>query len=257
MKAFVLAAGLGTRLKPWTLSHPKALVPVGGVPMLERVLRSLENQGFDYIVVNIHHFGEQIIEFINSHEWKARIEISDERDLLLDTGGALVHAASLLCKDNEPFLVHNVDILSDTPLGELITAHTKSNAEATLLVSNRDSSRMLLFDNDMNLRAWKNMNTGQMKGESGDWPTEMAFSGIHVISPTLVNQMKNESLQHVFPIMDYYLSHTKTNKLIGYQLLVTPHIIDIGKPHTLEQANQLYKSLFNKKCECQGGVFLS
>ena len=113
MKAFILAAGLGTRLKPWTLSHPKALVPVGGVPMLERVIRRLENEGFDYIVVNVHHFASQITDFLKARAWQARIEVSDETDLLLDTGGALVHAAPLLCRDSEPFLIHNVGILSD------------------------------------------------------------------------------------------------------------------------------------------------
>ena len=240
MKAFILAAGLGTRLKPWTLEHPKALVPVGGVPMLERVIRQLERQGFDYIVVNIHHFGEQIIDFLNSHTWQADIHISDERNELLDTGGALVHAAPLLCKDNEPFLIHNVDILSDAPLDELMKAHVATDAHATLLVSQRASSRQLLFDNELYLRGWENINSGERKGEPGEWPEKYAFSGIHVMSPALVAQMQTEDLPNVFPIMDYYLSHTRANRLRGYLSVSPINLIDIGKPDTLAKANVLF-----------------
>lgn len=123
MKAMILAAGLGTRLRPWTLQHPKALVPVGGIPMLHRVITSLTAQGFDDITVNIHHFGQQIIDFLNSKEYGTRINISDERGHLLDTGGGIVHASKFLCADAEPFLVHNVDILSDADLCGLMKAH--------------------------------------------------------------------------------------------------------------------------------------
>lgn len=240
MKAFVLAAGLGTRLKPWTLTHPKALVPVGGIPMLERVIRRLEEQGFDDIVVNIHHFGEQIIEFLGSHAWRAGISVSDERACLLDTGGALVHAAPLLCRDDRPFLVHNVDILSDAPLGELVRAHESAHADATLLVSARESSRRLCFDVDMNLRAWRNVSTEESRGEPGSWPVELAFSGIHVISPSLLQQMEAEALPEVFPIMDFYLGHTRTNTIKGWQPTSDLRLLDIGKPNTLDRANKLF-----------------
>ncbi|MDE5875469.1 MAG: NTP transferase domain-containing protein, partial [Muribaculaceae bacterium] len=109
MKAMILAAGLGTRLKPWTLEHPKALVPVGGVPMLERVILKLKSSGFDQIVINIHHFGEQIIEFVESRDFGVDISISDERGRLLDTGGGILHAEGLLRVDEGPVLIHNVD----------------------------------------------------------------------------------------------------------------------------------------------------
>lgn len=252
MKAFILAAGLGTRLKPWTLSHPKALVPVGGIPMLERVIRRLESEGFSRIAINIHHFGEQIIEFVNSHSWQAGIMISDERTLLLDTGGALVGAASLLCHDEEPVLVHNVDILSDAPLASLMRKHTELGADATLLVSDRNSSRRLLFDDDMNLRGWLNRNTGETRGElntrslsdayseQAGWPISLAFSGIHVLSPSLIRKMTTERLPEVFPIMDFYLSHTQTCRLKGYRA-DSLSLIDIGKPETLSQANTLFQ----------------
>lgn len=239
MKAFILAAGLGTRLKPWTLSHPKALVPVGGVPMLERVIRSLENEGFDYIVVNVHHFASQITDFLKARAWQARIEVSDETDLLLDTGGALVHAAPLLCRDSEPFLIHNVDILSDASPAELMAAHKELGGEATLLVSDRDSSRHLLFDPEMRLRAWRNLSNGERRGEAGEWPIELAFSGIHVMNTSLVESMRAEGMPRVFPVMDYYLSHTRQIPIFGYRR-DSLDLIDIGKPETLSRANDLF-----------------
>lgn len=239
MKALILAAGLGTRLKPWTLEHPKALVPVGGVPMLERVIRSLERQRFDRIVVNVHHFASQIIDFLNAHSWQAHIAVSDESDLLRDTGGALTHAAPLLCSDDESFLIHNVDILSNAPLRELMEAHGRLGGEATLLVSDRDSSRRLLFDADMRLRGWKNLTTGQMRGEAIDNPAQLAFSGIHVMNPSLVRRMQAEGMPEVFPIMDFYLSHTR-DILIKGERCEGLELIDIGKPETLSRANSLF-----------------
>lgn len=239
MKAFVLAAGLGTRLKPWTLSHPKALVPVRGVPMLERVIRRLEAQGFDRIVVNVHHFASQIVEFLDSGTWQADIKVSDESDLLRDTGGALTHAAPLLCTDDEPFLIHNVDILSDAPLAMLMDDHSRLGGEATLMVSNRKSSRRLLFDTRMQLRGWENMNSGERRGEAGEWPVRLAFSGIHVMNPSLVRRMIAEGQPRVFPIMDYYLSHTREVPIVGERCFGL-ELIDIGKPETLSRANSLF-----------------
>lgn len=239
MKAFILAAGLGTRLKPWTLEHPKALVPVGGVPMLERVILRLKEEGFNRLVVNVHHFADQIVDFLASRDFGVDIAISDETAQLLDTGGALVHAAPLLCADREPFLIHNVDILSDAPLRALMAEHTASGADATLLVSERQSSRHLLFDDRMYLRGWQNMTTGERKGEPGEWPISLAFSGIHVMSPALVERMIAEGYTGKFPIMDYYLSHTGSADLRGFK--VQPlNLIDIGKPETLSRANSLF-----------------
>ena len=123
MKAMILCAGLGTRLRPWTLSHPKALVPVGGVPMLERVIDKLRSQGFDYIVVNVHHFPEQIVDFLRQRDLGVKIAVSDESDRLLDTGGAIMKAEELLRFSDGPVLVHNVDILSDADLRGLMQRH--------------------------------------------------------------------------------------------------------------------------------------
>ena len=146
MKAMIFAAGLGTRLRPLTDHTPKALVSVAGKPMLERVILRLKEAGFNDITVNIHHFGEQIIEFLRANnDFGITIHLSDERDMLLDTGGGIKKARPFL-DGNEPFLVHNADILSDINLAELYRHHRESNAEATLLVSQRQTSRYLLLD---------------------------------------------------------------------------------------------------------------
>lgn len=250
MKAMILAAGLGTRLKPWTLEHPKALVPVGGVPMLERVILSLKKQGFTEIIINIHHFGEQIIDFVNEKDFGVKISISDERGKLLDTGGGILHAQQLLTKDNAPFLIHNVDILSNADLHSLMNEHLKSNAEATLLVSNRSSSRKLIFDNNLYLKGWHNLNTDELKPqglEMSENDVELAFSGIHIMSTQCFELMTTAGFKDSFPIMDFYLSQanktgiSQTNKT-GIKGICCNglNLIDIGKPDTLTQANRLF-----------------
>lgn len=239
MKAMILAAGLGTRLKPWTLEHPKALVPVKGVPMLERVICSLREQGFDEIVVNVHHFGEQIIEFLSSRDFGVATYISDEREELLDTGGGLVKASPLF--GEEPVLVHNVDILSDADLGGLMDIHLSSGRDGTLLVSDRESSRKLIFGRDMELRGWHHLGEGRYRPESymgAHDDREFAFSGIYVAGHAMREEMKKMFGERKFPIMDYLLSERVNSTLAG---VVQPglRLIDIGKPDTLQQANLL------------------
>ncbi|MDE5773366.1 MAG: NTP transferase domain-containing protein [Muribaculaceae bacterium] len=240
MKAFVLAAGLGTRLRPFTLSHPKALVPVGGVPMLGRVLSRLESQGFSNVVVNVHHFGDQIIEYLGQRDNEKQIvEISDERSQLLNTGGALQHASGLLCKDNKPILVHNVDILSNADLRGLYDHHLSAENDITLLVSDRDSSRKLVFNDRYLLRAWHNVKDGiykpvdfQRDGRDSDY----AFSGIYVISPRAIEAMRSYGFEGEFSIIDYILAVKDSLKVEGY-VSADLRMIDIGKPETLAQAN--------------------
>lgn len=186
MKAMIFAAGLGTRLRPLTDHTPKALVSVAGKPMLERVILRLKEAGFNDITVNIHHFGEQIIEFLRANnDFGITIHLSDERDMLLDTGGGIKKARPFL-DGNEPFLVHNADILSDINLAELYRHHRESNAETTLLVSQRQTSRYLLLDDANRLHGWINKSTGETKPEGFSFQErqykEMAFGGIHVIS---------------------------------------------------------------------------
>lgn len=240
MKAMILAAGLGTRLRPWTLSHPKALVPVAGVPMLERVILSLKSQGFDDITVNVHHFASQIVDFLNARDFGIRISVSDESGRLLDTGGGILHAEKLLSADDEPFLVHNVDILGNADLRELMAAHRScASAVATLLVSDRDSGRKLAFDSSGALRAWHNLKEEIWKPErpaiAGGF-TELAFSGIYVLSTEAFRLMKNQGFGDRFPVMDFFLRNAATGTIRGHQAPGL-RLIDIGKPETLSRAN--------------------
>ncbi len=236
----IFAAGLGTRLKPLTDHMPKALVPVAGKPMLEHVILKLKAAGFTELVINIHHFGEQIIDFLKANQnFGLTIHISDERDCLLDTGGGIKKAEPLF-GGNEPFLIHNVDILSDTDLKALYDYHLQSGNDATLLASHRKTARNLLFDKEGRLCGWINKDTQQTKPESFVYDAEKyqeyAFSGIHVISPSLFRYM-DEKWQGKFSIMDFYLQTCKEAKLGGC-FTDRLHLIDIGKPETLAKAEE-------------------
>ncbi|RMG16441.1 MAG: nucleotidyltransferase family protein, partial [Bacteroidetes bacterium] len=185
MKAMIFAAGLGTRLRPLTHHRPKALVEVGGKCLLEIVIRRLLAHGFEEIVVNVHHFAGQVEAFLAQHAgFGARIAISDERSLLLDTGGGLRQAAWFF--DEQPFLVHNVDVLSDIDLTAMYQAHLQSGALATLACRRRQSSRYLLFDEQNHLCGWKNVKSGEVRmSRQVKSCHPLAFSGIHVIDPNI------------------------------------------------------------------------
>ena len=237
MKAMILAAGMGTRLKPLTDEIPKALIPIGGIPMLEHVIIKLKTSGFTDIIINIHHFGEQIIEFLAAKDhFGIDIKISDERDSLLDTGGGIKHAGCYLNGD-EPFLVHNVDIFSDVDLNTMYRVHINSKSLATLLVSRRQTSRQLLFDKENLLCGWQNRDTGEVKSCTQLFnPTihfEYAFGGVHVISPDIFHQM--EDWAGNFSIIDFYLSVCAKNH-IGFYTENGIRLIDLGKQKGLEQA---------------------
>lgn len=235
MKAMIFAAGLGTRLKPLTDTTPKALIPVGGKTLLEHVIIKLKDAGFKDIVINIHHFGEQIIDFLQANNnFGINIAISDERGMLLETGGGIKKAANLL--GNEPFLIHNVDILSNADLGALYRANTQSNAFATLLVNKRESSRYLLFA-ESRLNGWTNVKTGEIKSPYTNIDIErtdrFAFSGIQVFSPQLFKYMDN--FPDKFSIIDFYLAICNKEK-ISYYIQEDLKLLDVGKIDSLEQA---------------------
>lgn len=240
MKAMILCAGLGTRLKPWTLSHPKALVPVGGVPMLRRVAQNLVSQGFDRITVNVHHFASQIVDYISDGNMpQTDVNISDESECLLDTGGGLLHASRFLAADSSPFLVHNVDILSNADLKSLYECHLKSERDITLLVSDRVSDRKLLFDKDMNLKGWINTRTKQTRPavlDVSDYDNLLAFSGIYVMSPSVFDVMRKNGFSGSFPIMDFFLDSIPDLSIGGVSQCGL-EIMDIGKPDSLKKAN--------------------
>ncbi len=240
MKAMILCAGLGTRLKPWTESHPKALVPVGGVPMLRRVADRLKEQGYDELTLNVHHFSDQIIDFVEGEaDLASEVSISDESDRLLDTGGGILHAARFLGKDKRPFLVHNVDILSNADLRRLMDEHVKSGRHVTLLVSDRKSDRKLVFDKDMVLKGWTNQKSGERRPSTLKIDTSdrlLSFSGIYVMGTDVFDIMKSEGFSGGFPIMDFFLKGIPDLKISG-TFQENLEIIDIGKPDTLHRAN--------------------
>ena len=247
MKAMIFAAGLGSRLKPLTDTMPKALVPVAGCPMLEHVILKLKASGFTEIVINIHHFGEQIIDFLKTNnDFGLTIHISDERDRLLDTGGGIRKARLFFENSGEPFLVHNVDILSDMNLKELYDFHMQSGSVATLLASRRTTSRYLLFDTERQLRGWINKDPGQVKPEGFHYDEslyrEYAFSGIHVFSPAVFRLMEAPRWEGKFSIMDFYLATCGQTDYSGY-LAEKLELIDIGKPETLARAEEFVKKL--------------
>ena len=238
----IFAAGLGTRLKPLTDHMPKALVPVAGKPMLEHVILKLIASGFDEIVINVHHFAEQIIDFLKEkNNFGIKIWISDETEELLDTGGGIKKASSLL---NEPFLVHNADILSNVDLKALYDFHIASENDATLLVSPRKTVRYLLFNQTNRLCGWINKDTLQTKPEGfiyqPDEQQEYAFGGIHIISPSLFKYM--EGWTGKFSIMDFYLQTCPKAQLGGYAK-EDLQLIDIGKPETLAKAEEFLKNV--------------
>ena len=240
MNAFIFAAGLGTRLKPLTDTMPKALVPVGGKPLLAHVIEKLKAAGCKKIVINIHHFGEMIIDYVKSqNNFGVEILFSDERQMLLETGGAIKHAVDLL--GDEPFLIHNVDILSNVDLKALIAAHSEADSAATLLVSKRNSTRALLFSPEGNLTAWTNKTTGEVKSpyenikiaSSVTDLEEFAFSGIHIFSPRLFKYFG--AYPEKFSIIDFYLNTCKDEKIKAYTQEGL-QLLDVGKLDSLERA---------------------
>lgn len=238
----IFAAGLGSRLKPLTDTMPKALVPVAGRPMLEHVILKLKSYGVTEIVINIHHFGEQILDFLKvNDDFGLTIHISDERGQLLDTGGGIKKARPFLDTSDEPFIVHNVDILSDVNLKEVYDYHLQNGSVATLLASRRKTSRYLLFDAEKKLCGWINKDTGASKPEGFHYDEslyqEYAFSGIHVLSPAIFRLLDTPRWEGKFSIMDFYLATCRQADFSGY-LIDDLQLIDIGKLETLAKAEE-------------------
>lgn len=212
ISAMIFAAGLGTRLFPLTADKPKALVEIKGKTLLERAILKIESAGIEHIVINIHHFGEKIIEFLKQQKFSAKIEISDERNFLLDTAGGLKFAEPLL-RNSEHILLYNVDIISDINLENLYNFHLQSGASATLAVRNRNSSRHLLFDDQMTLCGWRNHKSGEeIWSHNNDNAKEFAFSGIHIIRRELLSEIPENTKLSITP---FYLESAKTHIIKG------------------------------------------
>ena len=236
-KALIFAAGKGTRLKPFTESHPKALALVNDVPLLERNIKYLQSFGVTEFVINVHHFGEQIVEFLekNNH-FGAKIDISDEKDELLETGGGLLFAQKYLEKE-ENFLIMNADILTDLNIHELVKFHETHLPLATLAVSDRNSSRKLFFNSEMVLKGWMNKNSGETKmAEFNSDFKELAFSGIHCINSSIFDKIKRRGK---FSIMEEYLDLMFENKILGFQH--EARLIDVGRPESVIEAEKYFK----------------
>ena len=237
--AMILAAGLGIRLKALTQDKPKALVTLNGKPLLQHCIENLIANGFHHIVINVHHFGEQIIDFVESHHFDADIQISDERDLLMDTGGGIVKATPLF-KNSKAVLVHNVDIISNVNLGEMNQQFLESGDDAWLLTQDRETNRKLLFREDHQLIGWRNKADGNFKWvyDSFGQYQEMAFSGLHFFRKNLFAgfECKPQS------VIDLYLKLAKNNRILS-KPIQPDYWFDLGKPEQLEAAENYLNTL--------------
>jgi NDP-sugar pyrophosphorylase family protein len=247
MKAMIFAAGLGTRLKPYTDTMPKALVPVAGTPMIEILIKHLILNGITDIIVNVHHFADQVIGFLNQNNGfgaNITITISNETGLLLDTGGGLKNA-SWFFNDNQPFLVQNVDVVCDINYAGFLETHCKNKALATLAVSRRETSRRFLFDSSMQLCGWENSknNEQRMARTQSENLTRFAFSGIQILDPAIFSLMPQIGK---FSIIDSYLEIASTKKIVGF-VHDPQYWVDMGKPEELLKAEKILEILKNKK----------
>ena len=238
--AMIFAAGLGTRLKPFTNEHPKALALVNGKTLLQRNIQYLQSFGINRVVVNVHHFANQIIDIVNENNgWGSEIMISDETTEVLETGGGLLKAVPLF-GDAENIVVMNVDILTNLNIEQMFVQHINTNALATLAVTNRTTSRYFVFNNENKLCGWMNTKTNELKGiEFFDESihTQLAFSGIHIINKKLFSLIKQ---QGKFSMVDVYLDLMKTNDIMAFNHS-QDKFIDVGKPESVATAEGLFQ----------------
>jgi NDP-sugar pyrophosphorylase family protein len=236
-KAMILAAGLGTRFKPWTDQHPKALAPVNGKSLLQRNIEYLQRHGIFDLVINIHHFAPQIVSALHTaNGWGSRYTISDETAEVLETGGGLKKARPLL--EDGPFVLLNVDILTDMDLSAMITDHLRRRPLSTLAITGRSTSRYFLFNSNDELCGWRNVQTGQERlAHPGDTPLiQRAFSGIHVIEPAIFPLLSREGK---FSMIDVYLDLAAHHPILGFDHSRSK-FIDVGKPASAEEAARLF-----------------
>jgi NDP-sugar pyrophosphorylase family protein len=239
MKAMILAAGLGTRLYPYTDNTPKALIKIHDKTLLEIAIEKLISYGFSEIVINVHHYADQIIQFVEQKQFEREIFISNERDKLLDTGGGLKHAQKFLAGD-EPFILHNVDIVSNLNLKSFYDFHLSTDAVASLVVRKRESNRYFLFNEENVLRGWKNERSGRTIIINDETPlTKFAFSGIHVIDPKIFTLMPDKD---VFPLATLYLDIALENKICAF-IDEKSSWIDVGYPEYVKLAEENYAKL--------------
>lgn len=237
MKALIFAAGLGTRFKPWTDTHPKALALVNGKSLLQRNIEYLQRYGITEVVVNVHHFADQIIDAVKRNKgWGSNITISDESNEILETGGGLMKARNLL-ETNEPFLSLNVDILTNLDLNKLNAFHQQHKPLVTFGVTNRKSSRVLLFDSDNRLCGWRNKQTAEEKiSIHKPGLIEKAYSCVVIYEPRIFSLIKGKGK---FSIIDSYLDLATEHIILGYDHS-GDHLVDVGKPESIAVAEKLF-----------------
>lgn len=237
-KAMIFSAGLGTRFKPWTDTHPKALALVNGKSLLQHNIEYLQRYGITDVVVNVHHFPEQIIEAIKiNNGWGSNILISDESNELLETGGGLLKAKDLL-KNGEPFITLNADFLTDLNISDLMAFHKNKNALISFGITNRKTSRYFLFDDDNRLCGWRNVNTGEERiSIAKDNLKQMAYSCVVVFKPEIFELIQQRGK---FSLVDTYLSLAADHLIYGYDHS-GDKLVDVGKPESVAIAEQLFK----------------
>jgi len=241
MRAMILAAGLGTRLKPLTDSIPKALIKIKDKTLLELQINKLKSEGFDQIIINVHHFANQIKDFLKSNNFfSSSIEISDESEMLLDTGGGLKKALHFF-SDGKPFLVYNVDILSSINLKKMMDYHINSSSIATLAVQDRKSSRKFLFDDKMVLCGWENQKSGKqiIARTSQSGLKKFSFSGVQIVDPIIFKYFPDKD---VFSLIELYLAVAKKENIIGY-VHNEDEWIDLGKIENLNEAEKIFDNI--------------
>jgi len=243
MKAMILAAGLGTRLKPYTDTMPKALVKLNGRPLLERLILRLKEYDFDEIIINTHHYAEQIHSFLNlRNNFDIRIEISHEAELL-DTGGGLKQA-SWFFDDGQPFLLHNVDVMTDLDYHKMIDQHRQKKSAASLAVRKRNTTRYFLFNNDLQLCGWENLaeNKKNIVRGNGDNLDRFSFMGIHVLSPEIFDSL---TMEGKFSIIPAYLElASQENNIIAFPA-DQYRWLDLGRKENLEEAESEFSDLLS------------
>ena len=251
MEGMIFAAGLGTRLRPLTDDRPKAMVEIGGKPLLEHVILKMRKAGVGRIVVNVHHFASQIRDFLaDNRNFSLDIAVSDESDTLLDTGGGLLHAIPFLDDGTEdPILLHNADIVTDFPIGEMLAAHNETHADVTLLTSSRESSRNLWFDSCGCLHGWSNVKTGEVRpaGASLSCMSPAAFGGVHIISPSVFSLLKDygstlaaDGVVKPFSLVPFYLDVMDKIDIRSFTPAGAFRWFDIGSPEKLAAASKSF-----------------
>lgn len=234
----ILAAGLGTRLKPFTDKHPKALAKVNNKTILQRNIEYLASFGIHDVIINVHHFADQLMHFVkNNNGFGSNISFSNERDEVLETGGGIKKASWFFEKDKEAFIVMNVDVLTDMNLNSMISQHQSEKPLATLAVSLRQTSRYFLFDESDRLSGWRNVKTGEEKISCvAEKYIEKAFNGIHVLSPEIFSLIRMEGK---FSMVEVYLELAKTNVIRAFDHSGSK-FIDVGKPESILKAEEMF-----------------